>query len=141
MRSLFRSAVIAAAAAGILFCGCGKGGKAPPLEERQEEDLLGSRSFPGEPVRIFIAAKRAFEALGIEQTSARPDEALSGSIPPKNPGDASILVNLTFEGRGRSTIVRAVIYNVRAGAGAKARLKEKLFDTMDKRLKKFAPVE
>jgi len=138
MRSVLSSVIIVATAA-ALFCGCG--GKAPPVVEKLEKDLLGSRTFPGQPVRIFIAAKRAFEAMGIEQTSSRPDEALSGSIPPKVPGDPAILVNLTFEGRGRSTRVMAVLYNVKAGTRAKSRLKEKLFDTMNKRLRKFAPIE
>ena len=141
MRSV-KGLIATAAAAVIFLAGCGGGGVGPAAEEEEhEKDLLDSQRFGGAPVRVFIAAKRAFEEMGIQQTSTRPHEALSGTITTDTPGAAPILVNLTFEGKGKSTVVRAVIYNVRAGPTAKRRLKEKLFNTMGRRIKKFATLD
>ena len=135
MRTLTVLGVLAAMA----LAGCG--GKRIVTDDGPQEDLLSGRRFTGQPVRVFIAAKRAFEDLGIEQSSARPDEALSGVIRSTKPGEANVLVNLTFEGRGKSTVASIIIYNVKAGPAAKKKLEEDLFRAIDKRLKKFAGIE
>ncbi len=124
--------------AAIALAGCGG---ATTTKSEPQEDLQGGRRFAGQPVRVFIAAKRAFEDLGIEQSSSRPDEALSGVIRSTKPGEANVLVNLTFEGRGKSTNASITIYNVKAGPAAKKKLEEDLFKAIATRLKKFSAIE
>ena len=137
-----RGFTVAAILAGLFCGGCGGGGiLAPDSGEEEEKDRLGVKVFPGSATRVFISAKRAFEEMEIQQTSLIQDEKLSGVIHSDKPGDPSILVSLTFTHRGKGTLVESVIYNVRAGPMAKQRLQEKLFNTMEKRIRRIATLE
>ena len=139
MRSLLRSFVLTGLAA-LIVGGCG-GSASMGSGDDPEEDRLGSRRYGGSTTRVFIAAQRAFEELGIEIKTDRRYTALSGSIPPSSPGENPILVNLTLTDKGKSTLVECTIYNVRAGKNSKARIQEKVFNKIAERLRKFAITE
>jgi len=132
--------VLAVSALSVLaFAMTGCGGPATVAPSKQEEqDKLGTMRISSPVTTVFIASKQAFDELGVEHTSSRTNEALSGSMATKALTDRPVLVNLTFTERGGSTVVDCVLYNVKAGPSEKKRIQDLVFSTINARLRKLS---
>jgi hypothetical protein len=135
MREVLAVGVLSVLAFAAIGCG---GPETVAPSKHEEQDKLGTMRFSGAVTTVFVASKQAFDELGVEHTSSRTNEALSGSLPTRALTDRPVLVNLTFTDRGGSTIVDCVTYNVKAGPAEKKRIQDLVFSTIASRLKKLS---